>query len=151
MRIFLDDQRQEANFHLVARRAADEALVYTEPARSRWVGSAGGCLWGLALRRYSIPQFRITSPHCWCFFALWAVADTAAHQLGLLAVTLMGVWLTNMPGIHTRGLLDFKESLVTLLSLLSRGARITATTLTEVCDFEQFLAEGDSQRTLLVA
>ena len=79
------------------------------------------------------------------------MADTVAHELGLLAVTIMGVWLTNMPGIHTRGLLDFKESLVTLLSLLSRGARITATTLTEVCDFEQFLAEGDSQRTLLVA
>jgi len=59
--------------------------------------------------------------------------------------------MTNMPGIHTRGLLDFKESLVTLLSQLRRGARISATTLTEVYDFEQFLAEGDSQRTLLVA
>jgi hypothetical protein len=32
VRIFLDDEGQEAHFHLVAKRASDEALVYTEPA-----------------------------------------------------------------------------------------------------------------------
>ena len=42
MRIFLDDQRQEAHFHLVARRAADEALVYTEPAMIKMGGQCRG-------------------------------------------------------------------------------------------------------------
>jgi hypothetical protein len=31
VRIFLDEEGREAHFHLVAKRASDEALVYTEP------------------------------------------------------------------------------------------------------------------------
>jgi NhaP-type Na+/H+ or K+/H+ antiporter len=79
------------------------------------VGSAGGYLWGLALRRYWIPQFLHNVATLLVVFAIYAVADTVAHESGLLAVTIMGVWLANMPGVHTRGLLDFKESLSILL------------------------------------
>ena len=32
LRIFLDNESHDAHFHLVAKRARDEALVYTEPA-----------------------------------------------------------------------------------------------------------------------
>ncbi len=37
LRIFLDEQGEEGYFHLVARRASDDALVYTEPAMIRLV------------------------------------------------------------------------------------------------------------------
>ncbi len=32
LRIFLDNEGKDAHVHLVAKRASDEALVYTEPA-----------------------------------------------------------------------------------------------------------------------
>ncbi len=79
------------------------------------IGSAGGFLWGKALRRYWIPQFLHNVATLLIVFAVYAVADVIAHESGLLAVTVMGVWLANTPGIHIRGLLDFKESLSILL------------------------------------
>lgn len=53
MRIFLDDQGQGAHFRLVARRAADEALVYTEPAMVKLIahlkeGQIKWCVWTVA-------------------------------------------------------------------------------------------------------
>lgn len=78
-------------------------------------GGLGGYLWGLALRRYWVPQFLHNVATLLVVFAIYAVADTAAHESGLLAVTIMGIWLANMRGIHIRSLLDFKESLSILL------------------------------------
>ncbi len=78
-------------------------------------GALGGFLWGLALRRYWIPQFLHNVATLLVVFAIYAFSDTLAHESGLLAVTVMGVWLANTPGIHVRGLLDFKESLSILL------------------------------------
>ncbi len=79
------------------------------------VGAAGGWFWGLALRRYWIPQFLHNVATLLVVFAVYTLSDTLAHESGLLAVTVMGVWLANTPGIHIRSLLDFKESLSILL------------------------------------
>jgi CPA1 family monovalent cation:H+ antiporter len=100
------------------------------------VGGAGGYLWGLALRRYWVPQFLHNVATLLIVFAIYAVADTVAHESGLLAVTVMGVWLANMPGVHTRSLLDFKESLSILL--ISALFILLAARL----DFEQLQAVG---------
>ncbi|MFV8817059.1 cation:proton antiporter [Haliea sp. E17] len=78
-------------------------------------GGLGGFLWGMALRRYWIPQFLHNVATLLVVFAIYAFSDTLAHESGLLAVTVMGVWLANTPGIHIRSLLDFKESLSILL------------------------------------
>lgn len=79
------------------------------------IGGIGGWFWGLALRRYWIPQFLHNVATLLVVFAIFALSDAFAHESGLLAVTVMGVWLANTPGIHIRSLLDFKESLSILL------------------------------------
>ena len=48
-------------------------------------------------------------------FAVYALSNAVEHETGLLAVTVMGLWLANMPGVHTEDILDFKESLSVLL------------------------------------
>src|SRR5690606_2614994 len=47
--------------------------------------------------------------------AAFALSDTAAHESGLLAVTVMGIMLGNARGIHIDAILHFKEHLSTLL------------------------------------
>lgn len=79
------------------------------------VGGGVGFIWGRALRRYWIPQFLHNVATLLMVFTTYALADQLAQESGLLAVTVMGVWLANTPGLHIRGLLDFKESLSILL------------------------------------
>jgi NhaP-type Na+/H+ or K+/H+ antiporter len=100
------------------------------------LGCGAGYLWGLALRRYWVPQFLHNVATLLVVFAVYAIADTIAHESGLLAVTAMGIWLANMPGIHIRGLLDFKESLSILL--ISALFILLAARL----DFDQLQAVG---------
>lgn len=79
------------------------------------VGGGVGFIWGRALRRYWIPQYLHNVATLLMVFTTYALADQLAQESGLLAVTVMGVWLANTPGLHIRGLLDFKESLSILL------------------------------------
>jgi NhaP-type Na+/H+ or K+/H+ antiporter len=79
------------------------------------VGGAAGFLWGRALRRHWVPQFLHNVATLLVLFAVYALADTLASESGLLAVTVMGVWLANTPGLHISELLDFKESISILL------------------------------------
>jgi NhaP-type Na+/H+ or K+/H+ antiporter len=79
------------------------------------VGGGVGFIWGRALQRYWIPQFLHNVATLLMVFATYALADLLAPESGLLAVTIMGVWLANIPRLHIGGLLDFKESLSILL------------------------------------
>lgn len=79
------------------------------------LGALTGFLWGRALKRYWIPKFLHNIATLIIVFLLFAVADSLAAESGLLAVTVMGVWLANSRGLHIRELLDFKESLSILL------------------------------------
>lgn len=79
------------------------------------LGGAVGYVWGLALRRYWLPSFLHNVATLLVVFAVFALADLIAEESGLLAVTVMGVWLANTRGLHIRELLDFKESLSILL------------------------------------
>ncbi len=78
-------------------------------------GGAAGYLWGLALRRYWVPQFLQNVATLLIVFAVYAGADFIEHESGLLSVTVMGVWLANTRGVHIEEILDFKESLSILL------------------------------------
>jgi len=75
------------------------------------VGLVSGYLFGLLLRRHliseSLQNFASLSVVCFVF----AMSDTLAHESGLLAVTIMGVLLANMRGVHIHSILDFKEDL----------------------------------------
>ncbi|MCE6982210.1 sodium:proton antiporter, partial [Pseudomonas frederiksbergensis] len=46
---------------------------------------------------------------------IFIAANQVMHESGLLAVTLMGMWLANMKGVDVRQILYFKENLSVLL------------------------------------
>jgi CPA1 family monovalent cation:H+ antiporter len=84
-----------------------------------FVGILSGCfagqLVGLALRKFWLPEYLHNVGTLLVVIAVFVLSDTIAHESGLLAVTIMGVWLANMPGVRTEEILDFKESLSVLL------------------------------------
>lgn len=75
------------------------------------IGLLGGYLFGILLRRHmiaeSLQNFASLAVVCFVF----ALSDTLAHESGLLSVTIMGVLLANMRGVHIHSILDFKEDL----------------------------------------
>lgn len=83
------------------------------------IGALGGYLFGLALRRHVIPEYLLNL----CALALvsgtFALSNLLQAESGLVTVTVLGIWLANMPGVNMEEILDFKESLsVLLISLL---------------------------------
>lgn len=78
-------------------------------------GGLAGTLVGLALRNYWIPEYLHNVATLLVVLALFAFSNAIAHESGLVAVTVMGIWLANMKGVHTEDILDFKESLSVLL------------------------------------
>jgi hypothetical protein len=61
-------------------------------------------------------------------FAAFSISDHLAHESGLLAVTLMGMWLANKKDLHINEILNFKENLsVVLISglFILLAARLT--------------------------
>lgn len=72
--------------------------------------AAGYCL-GLLLRNYLLPEYLHNVTTLSTVFAVFAGADMLAPESGLLAVTVMGMWLANMKRIPVDAILDFKESL----------------------------------------
>lgn len=100
-----------------------------------FLGSAAGHLFGLLLRNHLIPKFL----HGIISLALVFFTFTVSYMLhsgsGLVAVTVMGVWLANMRDVNVDEILDFKESLsVVLISLLFilLAARIDFTNFTNL-------------------
>ncbi|MEN8671211.1 MAG: sodium:proton antiporter, partial [Ketobacter sp.] len=83
------------------------------------IGAALGCgagyLCGWLLRNEVVPSYLQNVFVLISVLAVFAVSDTLEHESGLLAVTVMGIWLANMRGVQTEGILDFKESLSILL------------------------------------
>jgi NhaP-type Na+/H+ or K+/H+ antiporter len=82
-------------------------------------GTAVGLLsaWLLAslLRRQMIPEYLQNYGSLVAVLAAFTLSNTMAHESGLLAVTVMGIALGNMRGVHIDDILDFKENLTTLL------------------------------------
>jgi NhaP-type Na+/H+ or K+/H+ antiporter len=75
------------------------------------IGALAGYAVGLALRRGWLPEFLHNFTVLGTVFGVYAFSNAVEHETGLLAVTVMGIWLANMPGVHTDDILDFKESL----------------------------------------
>ncbi|MGD2139765.1 MAG: sodium:proton antiporter [Burkholderiales bacterium] len=75
------------------------------------IGVAAGYLFGLAIRRNWVPEFLHNFTALGLVFGVYVLSNAVEHETGLLAVTVMGLWLANMPDVHTEDILDFKESL----------------------------------------
>jgi len=79
------------------------------------IGVIGGYVFGLALRKAWLPKFLHNFTALGVVFAVFALSNHVAEESGLLAVTVMGIWLVNMPGVDVEDILDFKESLSLVL------------------------------------
>ena len=79
------------------------------------VGAAFGWASAYALRRYLIPDYLVNVTMLAVVVCAFVLAEKLQHESGLLAVTIMGVWLANKKGVHVEELLHFKEDLSVLL------------------------------------
>ncbi|MFO1324391.1 MAG: sodium:proton antiporter [Burkholderiales bacterium] len=78
-------------------------------------GIVAGYLVGEALKRDWIPEFLDNLVTLTAVFVVFALSNSIAHESGLLAVTVMGIFLANRAGVPVTDLQEFKESLSLLL------------------------------------
>ena len=82
-------------------------------------GAITGALaaWALAwlLRRQLIPEYLQNFGVLATVLLAFSLSNAITHESGLLAVTIMGIALGNIRGVHIDDILDFKENLTTLL------------------------------------
>jgi len=83
------------------------------------IGALGGYLFGIALRRHVIPEYLHNLCALALVFGTFSLSNLLQAESGLVTVTVLGMWLANMPWVDMEEILDFKESLsVLLISLL---------------------------------
>lgn len=107
-----------------------EALINTSPAETivstivsvlKALGSGGGLgvlgAVGLtqALRRNWVPEYLHNPLSLSTLLAVFACSNELQHESGLIAVTVMGFMLTNQASVPVRHIVEFKETLGTLL------------------------------------
>ena len=91
---------------------------------------------GFILRRHLIPEYLRSIFALTMVFVVYAVSDLIEHESGLLAVTIMGMTLTNMKDTDIEDILDFKESLSVLL------ISVVFIVLAARIQFDQFIMIG---------
>lgn len=79
------------------------------------LGIAFGQLLGHALRNQWLPDYLRDFAALAAAVLAFGIAETIQSESGLLAVTIMGVWLANMRDVEIEDILNFKESLSLLL------------------------------------
>jgi len=79
------------------------------------LGAIGGYGLGYAIRKHWLPEYLLNLATLTFVFAVFTISNALAHESGLLAVTVMGMWLANTRGIHIEEILNFKENLTIVL------------------------------------
>lgn len=79
------------------------------------IGTVAAWLVAFFLRRQMIPEYLQNYAVLAAVLLSFSVSNVFTHESGLLAVTVMGIALGNMRGVHMDDILDFKESLTTVL------------------------------------
>ena len=75
------------------------------------LGIAGGWVMGHILRRQWLPEYLQSLATVAAVLGVFITSNLVTHESGLLAVTLMGMWMANMKGVDVRNILHFKENL----------------------------------------
>ena len=78
------------------------------------VGAAAGFALGKILVRRRLPEYLQNLATLSILFMVFTFCNHLAHESGLLGVTVMGMWLGNMRGVHIHNILNFKENLTIL-------------------------------------
>ncbi len=108
-------------FEFIVSREAGGAFSQTLLAFVSVVGIGAitgiviGYALGEALRRDWLPAYLYNIATLAAVFAAFAVSNELAEESGLLAVTVMGIYLGNRKGVPIEEILAFKESLSLLL------------------------------------
>lgn len=79
------------------------------------VGLLAAWLLAFFLRRQLIPDYLQNYGALVAVLLAFSLSNAVTHESGLLTVTVMGIALGNMRGVHIDDILDFKENLTTLL------------------------------------
>tara|TARA_R110002050_G_scaffold1244_2_gene8487 strand:- start:12169 stop:13998 length:1830 start_codon:yes stop_codon:yes gene_type:complete len=79
------------------------------------IGGLAAYLFGLVLRKHLMPEYLHNVATLCLVFGVFALSNHFSEESGLLAVTVMGIWLANMKNVPVEDILDFKESLSILL------------------------------------
>ena len=106
-------------FQFVAVDAADPGnllLILEIFAAGTALGAGAGYAFGWLLRRHVLPDYLHNVAALALVLAVFSVSNEIAHESGLLAVTVMGIFLANMRDVDVIDILDFKESLTVLLT-----------------------------------
>jgi len=104
-------------FEFIVSQAAGGAIVHTLITFAKVVGfgaligAAFGYGMGLVLRNHWMPEYLHNMGTLLFVFAAFTISNVLAHESGLLAVTVMGIWLANMKQVPIEDMLEFKESL----------------------------------------
>jgi NhaP-type Na+/H+ or K+/H+ antiporter len=99
-------------------------------------GAMGTFTLGPLLRRHLIPEYLQNVATLAFVLSVFSIANHFAPESGLLAVTVMGVWLANSKGLDMENILTFKESLSTLI------VSVLFITLAAKVDLATLLATG---------
>lgn len=78
------------------------------------LGCASAAAFATALRRRWMPEHLHDVSALAMVLLVFSASNALQRESGLLAVTVMGIWLANVRGIDTEGILHFKESLTVL-------------------------------------
>ena len=82
-------------------------------------GAVCGFLLGTVLKKHWLPEFLRSFATLGVVFFSFVLANSLQLESGLVAVTVLGLWLGNMPDVDIEAILEFKENLsVLLISLL---------------------------------
>lgn len=99
------------------------------------LGVFGGWLLGQLLARHGLPDYLINVTVLAAVLAVFTASNVLAEESGLLAVTVMGIWLANMRGVPLEDILHFKETLSILFIsglFILLAARIEPATLSQI-------------------
>jgi NhaP-type Na+/H+ or K+/H+ antiporter len=79
------------------------------------IGAVAAWLMAFFLRRQLIPEYLQNYAVLAAVLLAFSLSNELTHESGLLAVTIMGIALGNIRGVHIDDILDFKENLTTVL------------------------------------
>ena len=78
-------------------------------------GITAGWALAFAIRRHWVPEYLRNVVTLSAVVMAFALSEYVAHESGLLAVTVMGIWLANARNLDVSEILSFKESLSILI------------------------------------
>ncbi|NVK24930.1 MAG: sodium:proton antiporter [Gammaproteobacteria bacterium] len=80
-----------------------------------FIGVVSGFVLGRVLQKSLVPEYLVNTTVLIAVLSTFELSNVFAHESGLLAVTIMGIWLANKRDINIDNILEFKETLSVLL------------------------------------